>query len=65
MHVVLLSDTCKEFPDNTNSALKVQLTEPLQLEDGSCEVGLISLSMPDAGLKLLRRGMEQCSSGQQ
>ena len=52
MRIVLLSDTSKDFPDNTNSAFKVRLPEPLHLEDGPWQVGLISLSMPDVGLNL-------------
>ena len=52
MRVVLLSDTSKEFPDNTSSAFKVQLPEPLQLEEGPWEVGLSSLSMPNVSLYL-------------
>ena len=50
--MVLLSDTSKEFPNNTSSSFKVQLPEPLQLEDGPWELGLSSLSMPDARLNL-------------
>ena len=52
MRVVLLSDTSKEFPENTSSAFKVRLAEPLQLEDGPWEVGLSSVSLPDASLNL-------------
>ena len=52
MCVVLVSDTSKEFPKNTNSAFKVQLPEPLQLEDRLWEVALSSVSLPDAGLNL-------------
>ena len=52
MRMVLLSNTSKEFPDNTNSAFKVRLPNPLHLEDGLWEVGLISLPMPDVGLKV-------------
>ena len=50
--LVLLSDVSKEFHDNTSSAFKVQLSEPMCLEDGEWEVGFLSLRMPDAGLGL-------------
>ena len=52
MRVVLLSDTSKEFPENTSSAFKVRLPKPLQLEDGLWEVDLSSVSLPDAGFNL-------------
>ena len=50
--LVLLSEASKEFPDNASSSFKVRLPEPLNLTDGTWEVGLLSLSMPDADLKL-------------
>ena len=42
----------KKFTDNTSSRFKVQLSEPLNLTKGPWDVGLLSLSMPDARLKL-------------
>ena len=51
--LVLLSNASKEFPNNNSSRFTVRLSEPLQLEEeGVWEVGLSSLSMPDAGLHL-------------
>ena len=51
--LVLLSDASKEFPTSTSSCFTVRLSEPLQLEEeGIWEVGLLSLSMSDAGLRL-------------
>ena len=34
VRLVLLSDVSKKFPDNTSSAFKVQLPEPLRLGKG-------------------------------
>ena len=50
--VMLLSDMSQEFPNNTSTPFKVRLSEPLRLDDGEWEVGLLSLAMPDAGLWL-------------
>ena len=49
MRVVLFSDTSKDFPDKTSGDFKVRLPKPLQLEDGPWELGLSSVSPPDAG----------------
>ena len=45
--VVLLSGA---VPYNTNSRFKLCLPTPLSLTDGYWEVGLLSLSMADAGV---------------
>ena len=50
--LVLLRDTSKNFPDNTSNALKVCFPEPLNLAEGPWDVGLLLLTMADAGLKL-------------
>ena len=51
--LVLLSDASKEFPTDSSSRFTVRLSEPLQFkEEGVWEVGLLSLSMPGAGLRL-------------
>ena len=52
VRLVLLSDVSEEFPKNTSSSFTVRLPEPLQLDEGEGEVGLLSLAMLDARLRL-------------
>ena len=47
---MLLSDVSNEFPHNTSSAFKERLLKPLHLKDREWVMGLLSFSMPDAGL---------------
>ena len=52
VRLVLLRDASEEYPKNTSSIFTVRLPEALQLGDGEWEVCLLSLAMPDAGLRL-------------
>lgn len=50
--IVLVSDATKEFPNNTPSAFKVRLHLPLELKGGGWNVGLASISTPNAAVDL-------------
>jgi len=50
--IVLVSDATKEFPNNTPSAFKVRLPLPLELNGGGWNVGLASISTPNAAVDL-------------
>ena len=51
--IVVLSDASKEFPNNTTNAFKVRLPNVVRF-DGTWEVGLASISIPDVGVNVSR-----------
>ena len=52
VRLVLLCDVSEEVPNNTSSDFTVRLSEPLRLEERQWQVGLLSLSLRGAGLRL-------------
>ena len=47
LRVVLESSTTREFPDNENNHFKIRFPAPLQLENGTCEIDLHSITFPN------------------
>lgn len=56
--MTLVSDPTPEFPNNTNTAFQVRLSDPLQLKGDGWETALVSISTPNKGIDAASFGMQ-------